>query len=174
MQRDYVVLCMGFHGAWYCCNLSGGFATIPCFHWRGCNNTLFPWKYHLEACVMCLCVIPPFLVFLAITIHCFYWRITIHCIVHLDPGKKTMDVVVYSKKSQWKNLYWLQYPVFNKVICKWLANLFFARDVPTRDLWLPWCNMSQWCRRNKKWHHCRWYEIRFLIMSQFFRSSTGL
>ena len=32
---------------------------------------------------------------------------------------------------------------------KCLAYLPLNTPLPTRDLWLPRCNMTQWCRRNK-------------------------
>jgi len=52
---------------------------------------------------------------------------------------------------------------FSKSRLKWFGNVYFERDVPTRELWLPRCNTSQWRRRSKKLRHCRWCKIFFPI-----------
>jgi len=59
-------------------------------------------------CNLPLCVVPPFLVFgaITVTIHCFYLGITVQFTAFCTraPGKKTMDVEIYSKKIKVKKL----------------------------------------------------------------------
>jgi len=86
MQRHYVVLCMGFHDACYLVSTN------------------------LEACVICLYVSCHHSLFLGqsrhVTIHCFYLGITVQFTAFCTraPGKKTMDVEIYSKKIKVKKL----------------------------------------------------------------------
>ena len=107
-----------------CCIVCGvSRCMLPCFH--------EPWSM----CNLPLCVVPPFLVFGAITspFTVFIWALqynSLHSALVLQAKKRWM-LRFTVKKSKWKNLYWLQYPICNKVVCKWRGNLFFARDVPT-------------------------------------------